>query len=62
VNTDYAQESKLFDNKDWFFFQRTNGVLQRAIGKGETSHILYEFHDGFCGCHFAEQILVEKIL
>jgi hypothetical protein len=35
------------------YFQGINGVLRRAIGKCDTSHLLYEFHDGFYGGHFA---------
>jgi hypothetical protein len=29
---------------------------------GETSHLLYEFHDRFCGGHFPGQITTENIL
>jgi hypothetical protein len=42
--------------RDQLYFQGNDGVLQRTIRKGETSHLLYEFHDGFCGGHFAGQI------
>ncbi len=34
------------------YFQGRDGVLQRTIGKCDTSRLLYEFHDGFCGGHF----------
>jgi hypothetical protein len=44
------------------YFQGRDGVLQRAIGKRDTSCLLYEFHDGFCGGHFAGRIIAEKIL
>jgi hypothetical protein len=44
---------------DYFYFQRRDGVLQQAIGKGETSHLSYEFHDGFYRGHFAKQIIIE---
>jgi hypothetical protein len=37
-------------------------VLQQTIGKGDTSRLLYEFHDGFCGSHFVRRITGEKIL
>jgi hypothetical protein len=47
---------------DQLYFQRKDGVLRQTIGKGETSHLLYEFHDGFCGGHFTRQIATEKIL
>jgi len=47
---------------DQLYFQRKDGVLRQTIGKGETSHLLYEFHDGFCGGHFTKQIATEKIL
>jgi len=47
---------------DQFYFQGKDGVLQRAIRKGETSHLLYEFHDGFCEGHFPRQITTKKIL
>jgi len=35
------------------YFQGRDGVLRRTIGKRDTSRLLYEFHDGFCGGHFA---------
>ncbi len=35
-----------------FYFQGKDSVFQRTIGKGETSCLLYEFHDGFYGGHF----------
>ncbi len=35
------------------YFQGKDGVLRRAIRKRDTSRLLYEFHDGFCGGHFA---------
>jgi hypothetical protein len=44
------------------YFQGRDGVLRRAIGKRDTSRLLYEFHDGFCGGHFAGRITAEKIL
>jgi hypothetical protein len=44
------------------YFQGRDGVLRRTIGKGQISHLLYEFHDGFSGGHFAGQIIAEKIL
>jgi hypothetical protein len=42
------------------YFQGKDGVLQRIIRKGETSHLLYEFHDGFCEGHFLRQITTTK--
>jgi hypothetical protein len=44
------------------YFQGRNGVLRQTIGKRDTSCLLYEFHDGFYGGHFARQITTEKIL
>jgi hypothetical protein len=44
------------------YFQGRDGVLRRTIGKHDTSHLLYEFHDGFYGGHFAGRIIVKKIL
>ncbi len=44
------------------YFQGRDGVLRRTIGKRDTSRFLYEFHDGFCGGHFAGRITAEKIL
>jgi hypothetical protein len=44
------------------YFQGRHGVLRRTIGKHDTSRLLYEFHDGFCGGHFVGRITVEKIL
>jgi len=47
---------------DQLYFQEKDGVLRQTIGKGEISHLLYEFHDGFYGSHFANRITIEKIL
>ncbi len=44
------------------YFQGKDGVLRRTIGKRDNSRLLYEFHDGFCGGHFAGRITAEKIL
>jgi hypothetical protein len=44
------------------YFQGRDGVLRGAIGKRDTSRLLYEFHDGFCGGHFTRRITAEKIL
>ncbi len=44
------------------YFQRKDGVLQRTIGKCDTSRLLYEFHDGFCGGHFAGRIIANFFL
>jgi hypothetical protein len=44
--------------KDRLYFQVKDGVLWRDIRKGETSCLLYEFHDGFYGGHFVGQIIV----
>jgi hypothetical protein len=44
------------------YFQGRDGVLRRTIGKRDTSRLLYEFHDEFCGGHFAGRIIAEKIL
>jgi hypothetical protein len=47
---------------DQLYFQGRDGVLRQTIGKGEISRLLYEFHDGFYGSHFASRITIEKIL
>jgi hypothetical protein len=44
------------------YFQRKDGLLRRTIGRHDTSRLLYEFHDGFCGGHFARRITAKKIL
>jgi hypothetical protein len=44
------------------YFQWRNGVLWWTIGKGDTSRLLYEFHDGFCGGHFTRRITTEIFL
>ncbi len=44
------------------YFQGKDGVLRRTIRKRDTSRLLYEFHDGFYGGHFAKRITTEKIL
>jgi hypothetical protein len=46
---------------DQLYFQGKY-VLQRATRKGETSHLLYKFHDGFGEGHFLRQITTKKIL
>jgi hypothetical protein len=53
MNTNYAQMSKLFNDTKPILLPRRNGVLQRTIGICDTLRLLYEFHDGFCGGHFA---------
>jgi hypothetical protein len=40
------------------YFQGRNDVLRRAIGKCDTSRLLYEFHDGFYGGHFVRRITI----
>jgi len=47
---------------DQLYFQGKDGVLRQTIGKGEISRLLYEFHDGFYGSHFASRITTKKIL
>jgi hypothetical protein len=44
------------------YFQGRDGVLRWTIGKHDTSRLLYEFHDGLCGGHFAGWIIAKKIL
>jgi hypothetical protein len=41
------------------YFQGRDGVLRWTIGKRDTSRLLYEFHDGFCGGQFAGRITAE---
>ncbi len=55
-----SQNYSMISNQ--LYFQGRDGVLQQTIGKRDTSRLLYEFHDGFCGGHFAGQITAEKIL
>jgi len=47
---------------DQLYFQGRDDVLRQTIRKGEISRLLYEFHDGFYGSHFASLITTEKIL
>jgi hypothetical protein len=42
------------------YFQGRDDVLRRIIRKRDTSRLLYEFHDGFCGGHFTGQILQKR--
>ncbi len=44
------------------YFQGRDGVLRWTIEKGESSRLLYAFHDGFCGGPFARQIIIEFFL
>jgi hypothetical protein len=63
VRTRIAHKSRNYSMiGNQLYFQGKDGVLRRTIGKCDTSHLLYEFHDGFCGGHFARRITVEKIL
>jgi hypothetical protein len=63
VRTRIAHKSRNYSMiGDQFYFQGRDRVLRRTIGKRDTSRLLYEFHDGFCGGHFAGQITTEKIL
>ena len=32
------------------------------MGKADVPNLLREFHEGFCGGHFAGRVTVEKIL
>jgi len=54
VRTKIAHKSRnylMISNQ--LYFQGKDGVLRRAIRKRDTSRLLYEFHDGFYGGHFA---------
>jgi hypothetical protein len=44
------------------YFQGRDGVLRRTIRKCDTSHLLYKFHDGFRGGHFAKRITTNFFL
>ena len=39
-----------------------DGVLRRAVGKSDVPNLLREFHEDFCGGHFAGRVTVGKIL
>jgi hypothetical protein len=58
--THKSQNYSIIGNQ--LYFQRRDGVLRRTIGKRDTSCLLYEFHDGFYGGHFAGRIIAEKVL
>jgi hypothetical protein len=63
VRTQIAHKSRNYSIiGDKFYFQKRDGVLQRTIGKGETSCLLYEFHDGFYGSHLRDKSQQKKIL
>jgi hypothetical protein len=63
VRTRIAHKSRNYSMiGNQLYFQGRDGVLRRTIGKRDTSRLLYEFHDGFCGGHFAGRITAEKIL
>jgi hypothetical protein len=63
VRTRIAHKSRNYSMiSNQLYFQGSDGVLRWAIGKRDTSSLLYEFHDGFCGGHFAGRITVENIL
>jgi hypothetical protein len=53
VRTRIAHKSRNYSMiGNQLYFQGRDGVLRRTIGKRDTSRLLYEFHDGFCGSHF----------
>jgi hypothetical protein len=58
--THKSQNYSMISNQ--LYFQGKDGVLRRTIGNCDTSRLLYEFHDGFYGGHFAGRITTEKIL
>ncbi len=63
VRTRIAHKSQNYSMiSNQLYFQGKDGVLRRTIGKCDTSHLLYEFHDGFYGGHFVGRITTEKIL
>jgi hypothetical protein len=63
VRTRIAHKSRNYSMiSGQLYFQGKDGVLRRTIGKRDNSRLLYEFHDGFCGGHFARRITAEKIL
>jgi len=63
VRTRIAHKSRNYSMiGNQLYFQGRDGVLRRTIGKCDTSHLLYEFHDGFCGGHFTGRITAKKIL
>ncbi len=49
--THKSQNYSMIGNQ--LYLQGRDGVPRRTIGKRDTSRFLYEFHDGFCGGHFA---------
>jgi hypothetical protein len=55
-----SQNYSIISNQ--LYFQGRDGVLRQIGGKGETSRLLYELHDGFYGGHFVGRITTEKIL
>ncbi len=63
VRTRIAHKSRNYSMiGNQLYFKGRDGVLRQAIGKRDTSCLLYEFHDGFCGGHFAGRITAEMIL
>jgi len=63
VRTRIAHKSRNYSMiGNQLYFQGRDGVLRQTIGKHDTSRLLYEFHDGFCGGHFTGRITAEKIL
>jgi hypothetical protein len=63
IRTKIAHKSRNYSMiGNQLYFKGRDGVLRRTIRKCDTSCLLYEFHDGFCGGHFARRIIVEKIL
>jgi len=54
IRTKIAHKSRNYSMiRNQLYFQGRDGVLRRTIGKRDTSCLLYEFHDGLCGGHFA---------
>ena len=42
--------------------QGIDGVLRRAIDAEEASRVVKQYHDGFCGGHYAADYIAKKIL
>jgi len=63
VRTRIAHKSRNYSMiGNQLYFQGWDGVLRRTIGKRDTSRLLYEFRDGFCGGHFVGRITIEIFL
>ena len=56
------RETKYFIVKDGLGWRNPEGVILRCVDEVESKKLLFEFHLGFCGGHYAANTTTHKIL